>query len=229
MAAVPDPAGLAPPFMFGGAMSDSVGQAPAPMLGGLDLWYGRFEAALNFIAGVAIFILMLVAVVQVVGRTVFNTAIYGYIDYIEESTAIFAFIGIAYCQKVGGHIRMEILLTVMPRRLLWWVETFGIVVALVVISVLVDGSYYNFLRAYELGDSTMDIQLPVWPSKLLVVVAFATLWLRLALQLAGYLRLAFHPQAEPVAVPTLHTPEEIAREEIEEALGRSERHERGGQ
>jgi TRAP-type C4-dicarboxylate transport system permease small subunit len=191
--------------------------------------YGRLEAALNFIAGVAIFVLMLVAVYQVFGRTLFGTAIYGYIDYIEQATAIFAFLGIAYCQKVGGHIRMEILLTTMPRRLLWWVETFGIILSLVIVAVLIYGSYFNFLRAYELGDSTMDIQLPVWPSKLIVPIALATLWLRLALQLAGYLRLAFHPQAEPVAVPKLHTPEEIAREEIEDALGRGDRTGRGGQ
>ena len=212
-------------------MSDNRGQAtgPASTLSRFDAWYGRLEAALNFIAGVAIFVLMLVGVFQVVGRTFFNTAIYGYIDYIEQSTAIFAFLGVAYCQKVGGHIRMEILLTLMPRRLLWWVEAFGVVVALIIVTVLIDGSYDNFLRAYELGDSTMDIQLPVWPSKLLVPIALGTLWLRLALQLAGYLRLAFHPQAEPVGVPTLHTPEEMAREEIAEALGRSERAGRGAE
>jgi hypothetical protein len=102
-------------------------------------------------------------------------------------------------------------------------------VALVIVAVLIHGSYDNFLRAYQLGDSTMDIQLPVWPSKLLVPFALGTLWLRLALQLAGYLRLAFHPQAEPVGVPTLHTPEQAAREEIEDALGRSARTWRGGE
>jgi TRAP-type C4-dicarboxylate transport system permease small subunit len=199
------------------------------MLRRFDVWYGRLEATLNFIAGVAIFVLMLVAVYQVVARTLFDTAIYGYIDYIEQSTVVFAFLGVAYCQKLGGHIRMEILLTVLPRLLLWLIECFGIVLALVIVAVLIQGSYDNFLRAYELGDSTMDIRLPIWPSKLLVPFALGTLWLRLALQLAGYLRLAFHPQAEPVAVPKLHTPKEMAREEIAEALGRSERAGRGAE
>jgi TRAP-type C4-dicarboxylate transport system permease small subunit len=210
-------------------MSDNAGQAAAPTLRRIDVGYGRLEATLNFIAGGAIFVLMLVAVYQVVARTLFGTAIYGYIDYIEQSTAIFAFLGVAYCQKLGGHIRMEILLTVLPRRLLWWVEIFGIVTALTIIAVLIYGSYFNFLRAYELGDSTMDIRLPIWPSKLLVPIALCTLWLRLALQLVGYLRLAVHPQAEPVGVPTLHTPGEMAREEIEEALGRSQRAGRGSE
>lgn len=209
-------------------MSDNSAQPAAPMLARFDRWYGAFEATLNLIAGIAIFVLMLAAVYQVVGRSLFNTAIYGYIDYIEQSTAIFAFLGVAYCQKVGGHIRMEVMLTLLPKRLLWWVECLGITASLVIIAVLIEGSFYNFLRAYELGDSTMDIQLPVWPSKLLVPLAFTTLWLRLALQLAGYLRLAFHPEAEPVAVPRLHTPEEMAHEEIADVLGRGDGGDRGG-
>ena len=188
-----------------------------------DRWFRILEDFLNLFAAFAIFVLMLVGVGQVVGRSLFNVAIYGYIDYIEQCTAIFAFLGVAYCQRFGTHIRMELLLHVLPRRALWWVEALGVVIAMVVITLLIEGSWYNFQRAYLIGDSTMDIQLPIWPGKLAVPVAFATLWLRLLLQLIGYLRLAFNPGAVPIGVPVVHKPEEVAKAEIEEALGRTER------
>jgi hypothetical protein len=48
-------------------------------------------------------------------------------------------------------------------------------------------------------------------------VAFAILWLRLLIQLAGYLRLVGNPGADPVGVPRIATIEELARKEIEDA------------
>jgi TRAP-type C4-dicarboxylate transport system permease small subunit len=203
-------------------MNESTTQA-AGSLGRFDRWFSLLEDFLNLFAAFAIFVLMLVGVGQIVGRSIFNVAIYGYIDYIEQCTAIFAFLGVAYCQRYGTHIRMELLLYMLPKRALWWVEALGVIIAMVVITLLIEGSWYNFQRAYLIGDSTMDIQLPIWPGKLAVPVALTTLWVRLLLQLIGYLRLAFNPGAEPVGVPVVHRPEEVAKAEIEEALGRTER------
>jgi C4-dicarboxylate transporter DctQ subunit len=188
-----------------------------------DRQLSRFEDLLNFIAAMAIFFLMLVGVVQIIGRSIFNLAIYGYIDYIEQSTAIFAFLGVAYCQRAGNHIRMEVALHLLPKRYLWIAEAVAVILAMAIITLIIDGSWSNFLRAYQLGDSTMDIQMRIWPGKLMVPLALSTLWLRLLLQLAGYIRLALYPDAEPVGVPVLYTPEDQAKSEIEETLGRTER------
>jgi hypothetical protein len=45
---------------------------------------------------------MFVGVFQIIGRTVFNTVIYGYIDYMEQASTLFAFLGISYAQRVGA-------------------------------------------------------------------------------------------------------------------------------
>lgn len=183
-----------------------------------DRAYHRAEAALDMVAAAAILALMLVGVVQVVGRTVFDIPIHGYIDYIEQATAVFAFLGIAYCQATAGHIRMELVVGMLKGRLLWAVETFGVLVALAIVGVLIESSFQNFLRAYQLGDSTIDIRLPVWPSKLIVPFALTTLWLRLLLQLWGCLRLLHRPGAQPIAVPVAKHPEEMAQDEIAAVL-----------
>lgn len=188
-------------------------------LGRLDRALFRVETFFNLVAGLFIFALMLLGVVQIFGRKLFNMPIFGYIDMVELAMATFAFLGIAYCQRLGGHVRMEIILGRLKGRTLWSTEIFGMLVAMFVVGVLIYYGFTHFLRAYELGDSTIDAEYPVWPSKLLVPLAFSLLWLRLMIQLAGYLRLLRDPDAAPVGVPVIETVEEHARQEIGEALG----------
>ena len=164
---------------------------------------------------------MFVGVAQIVGRTIFDFAIYGYIDWMEQASALFAFLGIAYAQRLGSHIGMDLTMSWRPANR-WKVELFGVSVAIVIITILVYASFTNFLRAYSIGDSTMDIKLPTWPAKLMVPLALSMLWLRLALQICGYLRMIRNPDAEPVAVPRLITFETQVQDEIAEALGRDQ-------
>lgn len=185
--------------------------------------WARLEDVMNLIAAAAIFFLMFVGVFQIIGRTVFNTAIHGYIDYMEQASALFAFLGISYAQRVGAHIRMDLLLRGFSMRFMWAMELFAVLVALVIITVLADTTWENFLRAWQLGDSTIDIGLPIWPTKLLVPVVLAVLWVRLVLQVLDYIRLVRHPDAQPIAVPVIETIEVQAKNEIEEALGREAR------
>jgi len=196
---------------------------PSPILSNASRWLAVLEDALNLTAAAAIFFLMFVAVFQIVSRTVFGTAIYGYIDYIEQASPIFALLGVAYCQRLGAHVRMDLILRGVPKRLLWAMEGFAVLVALFIITLLIDSTFQNFLRAWNRGDSTMDIRLPVWPGKLMVPLALSVLWLRLVLQGFDYARLVRYPNAIPIAVPVLETAEQQAKNEIEEALGRESR------
>ncbi|MTH99778.1 TRAP transporter small permease subunit [Roseibium sp. RKSG952] len=180
---------------------------------------GHVENLFNMIAAFAILALMLLAVAQVLGRLLFNTPIPGFIDITEQAMAIFAFAGVAYCQRVGGHIRMEIVLGRLHGRALWICEMIGVILIAAVVFLLIWGSWYHFDRAWSFGDSTMDIRLPTWPSKLLVPIALSLLFCRLLLQIYGYARLVVNPDRAAVAVPVIHDVEEVAQHEIEEAFG----------
>ncbi|HKU97938.1 MAG TPA: TRAP transporter small permease subunit [Vineibacter sp.] len=197
-----------------------VGRPPAdaPLIARLDYWYGRLEEALNLLAALSIFVLMMVGMIQILGRTIFDFPIEGYIDWIEFFAILYAVAGISYCQSQGGHIRMEIVLGTMRGRRLWFFEALAVVIGLVVVGLLVYSTWQNFERAWRIGDSSMDIKLPLWPSKLVVPVALATLWLRLLLQLVGYLRLFLDPTRTPLAVPVAQTMAEAARKEIDDAM-----------
>ncbi|MBM3568145.1 MAG: TRAP transporter small permease [Alphaproteobacteria bacterium] len=191
-------------------------------LGPFDRALAQVENGLNLVSAAAIFVLMFIGVVQVVGRSLFGYAIHGYIDWIEQSSVLVAFLGVAYCQRLGGHVRMEVVLQNLPRRAMWVLEAIGILLALVIVGMLVYSTFLNFQRAYQLGDSTMDIRLPIWPAKLVVPIALGLLWLRLLVQLIGYGRLVRRPELAPLGVPTIHSAAEQAREEIAESLGRAD-------
>ena len=201
--------------------ADGRAQSPPGFLRRADEIQSHLEDVLNLIAALAIFFLMFVGVVQIVGRTLFDFAIYGYIDWMEQASVVFAFLGIAYAQRLGGHIGMDLTIGWRP-SIRWKVELFGVIVAMAIITVLIYASFTNFLRAYSIGDSTMDIKLPTWPAKLMVPFALGVLWTRLALQICGYVRMIAHPDAVPVAVPKLITIETQVQDEIAEVLGREE-------
>ena len=184
-----------------------------------DAILSHLEDGLNLIAALAVFFLMFVGVAQIVGRTIFDFAIYGYIDWIEQSSALFAFLGIAYAQRLGSHIGMDLTMG-WRTSIRWKIELFGVAMALGIITILIFASFSNFQRAYSIGDSTMDIKLPTWPAKFMVPLALSFLWLRLSLQICGYIRMIAHPDAEPVAVPKLITLETQVQDEIAGALGK---------
>ena len=201
--------------------ADDRAQSSPILLRRVDQVVSHVEDGLNLIAALAIFFLMFVGVVQIVGRTAFDFAIFGYIDWIEQASVLFAFLGIAYAQRLGSHIGMDLTMGWRP-SIRWKIELFGVSMALAIISVLIYASFTNFLRAYSIGDSTMDIRLPTWPAKLMVPLALSVLWLRLSLQIWGYLRMIADPDAEPIAIPWLVTIETQVQDEIAEVLGKQD-------
>lgn len=178
-----------------------------------------FEDAANFIAATFIFLLMLLGIAQIVLRTFFNFPLTGYIDLVELSMAGMAFLGAAYTQRMGAHIRMELLLGSLKGRAHWLAEIIGALIGMGIVGVLIWYSGQHFLRAYQIGDTTIDAEFPVWPSKLLVPVAFSFWFLRLAVQLAGAVRLFLNPDLAPEGVLIVKDAAEVARDEADEVMG----------
>lgn len=195
-------------------MSDGSGTLTA-----IDRLARPIEDVANLLAALAIFALMCLGVAQIVMRSVFNAPITGYIDLVELSMASMAFLGAAYCQRMGAHIRMELLVGGLRGRALWIAEAFATAVALFIIGVLIWYGWGHFVRSYTLGDTTIDAEFPVWPSKLLVPVAFAIWWVRLAIQFVGSVRLCIDPTLPPQGVVLMKNVEDQARDEITEIMG----------
>lgn len=181
-----------------------------------------FEDAANFLAAIAILLLMFLGVGQIVLRTIFNAPINGYIDLVQLSMASMAFLGASYCQRLGAHIRMDLLVGRVSGRALWTLEIIATLVGLFIIGVLIWYGAQHFWRAYTLGDTTIDAEYVVWPSKLLVPVAFSIWFLRLSVQLWGAIRMLLNPDAETIAVVVHKEVAAQAQDEIQDIMGGTE-------
>jgi len=183
------------------------------------------ERALALLSGLAVFSLMILAVISVGGRNFFNQPLPGYVDWIEQIMPLIAFMGVAYTQRDGGHIRMDIFVGLFRGRALWLVELVTTLVVLVVMVLLVWGSWAHFQRSFDWGaplwsrDSSIDIGLPIWPAKLLAPIAFAVLSLRLALQVWGFGRALVTGDERPVAVPLIEDAASQAAREAAQLRG----------
>ena len=162
---------------------------------------------------------MLFAVVSVSGRNLINMPVPGYVDWIEQLMPLIAFMGIAYTQRDGTHIRMDILISRLNGRALWAAEFITTLAALILMLLLLWGSWEHFLRSFDFGrplwsnDSSIDIALPIWPAKLLAPVAFFVLCLRFTIQLWGYGRAFVLNLSEPVAIPMIKSAAQQAADE----------------
>lgn len=194
------------------AMETAPGQGG--VLGAIDRTVHVVERGTALISGFGIFIMMMFGVAQIVSRKVLNWPIPGYIDIVEIMMTFLVFLGLAYTERLGGHIRMEILVNQLKGRTLWLFELTGIIVGLFVCAVLMKYSWDHAIRAYDSGDSTIDIQLLWWPSKMVVPAALTLLFIRLLVSLWGYLRLVIDPTTMPVGVPEVVDVEEQARRDV---------------
>ncbi len=196
------------------------------LLSRMDQKLLRLERFFALIAGLAVFGLMVLAVVSVTGRNLMNEPLPGYVDWIQQLMPLIAFMGISYVQRDGGHIRMDILVAQLRGRPLWIFEFVTTALILGLMVLLVWGSWSHFDRSFDFSkpmwsrDSTIDIGLPIWPAKLLAPVAFSVLCLRAVIQLVGYGRAIVSGTDSPIAVPLIQSAAEQAAAEAEHIEGR---------
>lgn len=195
------------------------------LLSRLDRALLPVEKFCALLSGLAIFSLMFLAAYSVVGRKFFSAPLMGYVDYIEAAMPIIAIMGVSYVQRDGTHIRMDMLVGKLRGRTLWFFELVSVLLILVLITALTWGAWEHFGRSFDCSrplcsrDSSIDIGLPTWPSKLVVPFAFAVLTLRLILQAVGYVRAMVLGLENPVAVPLNLTVAEQARIEADSLAG----------
>ena len=182
----------------------------------------RFAALLS---GLAIFSLMFLAAYSVTGRKFFASPMLGYVDYIEAAMPIIAIMGISYVQRDGTHIRMDMLVSALKGRVLWFFELVSVLLILLLIVALTWGAWEHFDRSFDCArplcsrDSSIDVGIPIWPSKLVVPIAFGVLVLRLILQAWGFGRALILGLENPVAVPLNLSVAEQARLEADALEG----------
>ena len=146
------------------------------------------ETALNYIGVSLIMFLMLFATGGVLGRYFFNRPFTGYWDMAEMMLAVLVFFGIAYTQRLGGHIRVELFLTRAIRgRSYHIVEFLTLLLSLGVFAFIAFYGLRRALYAYASGDVTPSMLWPAWPPMMGVAIGSFLLCARFIIEMFQHL------------------------------------------
>lgn len=123
-------------------------------------WTTRFLA---YAAGAALLWLMLLTVVAVVMRYVFNAPILGVQDISEVSLAVVVFLGIPYCGWTGGHVAVDLIASVVGESRLRYTDALMRLLGAVLFGVVAWQAMRQGLDALEYGDATNLVDIPHHP------------------------------------------------------------------
>ena len=92
------------------------------------------ERFFALISGIAIFLLILLAVRSVGGREFFERPLSGYVDWIMQLMPLIAILAVSFAMRDGTHIRMDLLVSRLRGRVLW---TFELVNTLIILGLMI--------------------------------------------------------------------------------------------
>jgi C4-dicarboxylate transporter DctQ subunit len=132
----------------------------------------------EFIASFGIAAGVLLAFINVIARFVFLKGI----DWAFELTNYLfiwsAFFGVSYCFRKECHIRVTILLDLLPAK---YAKLTSLIAHLITLAYLITIAYFGYLFIFDpdfglktSGEISVDLNIPMWIPYLVLPIAFAT-------------------------------------------------------
>jgi TRAP-type C4-dicarboxylate transport system permease small subunit len=144
----------------------------------------HIEDWLNLASVFIIMFLMFFATTEIVGRYLFNSPVPGHVELVELIMAGVVFFGIAYTERVGGHVRMELFVTrVLKGRSHHIAEAITAALSLFVYIFILIYTFKASVFAFQMGDNTAYLYWPTWPSKFAVPLGSFFLCIRFLIEI----------------------------------------------
>lgn len=175
------------------ASESDPGGHPGRPQGKLNRIFFKTESGLSlsnkimvYIASTALFGMMMVTVVDVVGRYAFNHPIKGAYELVGFLLVVAGPWAIAYCQLQKAHVRVDFLFQRFPQKMRIFLTSFTYLVGLAAFSVLtwrvvLLGNYYLSLTT---GNRTDTLGIPIFPFVILLAIGTGMMALVLLFDLA---------------------------------------------
>jgi TRAP-type C4-dicarboxylate transport system permease small subunit len=138
---------------------------------------------LNWMAGAALIVVMVIVCANVIGRGFFETPVKGTVDIVSLLGAIVIGWAIAYTQVVKGHIRVDLLVQRLPHRIQYILDSvidlFGLA-----LFALISWQTIIFAKAnFEVGELSEVLKIPITPFACVVAMGCIALALVLLIDL----------------------------------------------
>ncbi len=126
-------------------------------------WPGRLRFALGTLAGVALFAMMTLTFLDVIGRKVFNHSIIGSVELTELLMLALIFCAMPVVSLAGGHVIFDLLDAVLPERIKRWQASVANLICTFLLAVAGWFVLNRAMRTHEMGDITAQLAIPLAP------------------------------------------------------------------
>ncbi len=121
----------------------------------------KLSDVLKLIGAVALTAMMMLTVVDVIGRF-FKSPIFGSVELVGFLATIVVAAALPYTYKMDGHVGVEILVRLLPDKTQIWIDIFTRVLTLVLFFLI---TWQMFLYAEDIqhtGEVSMNLQFPIY-------------------------------------------------------------------
>jgi TRAP-type C4-dicarboxylate transport system permease small subunit len=133
----------------------------------------RVQRTQLWIAAAALLILMLVTVLDVFMRYVFNKPIRASLDTVETMLLVFVFNGMAAAFFGRRHIVIDLVDSMFPAAMTRVLIRIADVLSVLCLGLLAWAMWLPATQAYQYGDSKMELPIPIYVLWIVALVSFA--------------------------------------------------------
>ncbi len=136
----------------------------------IDKKLARFSTALSYVGALALFTMMCLTTIDVVGRYLFNRPITGAFELTEYLVLILIFSFIGYTQSQKNHVAVDILLPLLPQKLKKLADVGNHLVCLVLMGLITWMGVVKALELKEVGEASPNLHIPAYPFAIYLVL-----------------------------------------------------------
>jgi TRAP-type C4-dicarboxylate transport system permease small subunit len=144
--------------------------------------YGRMLRVIAQISAAATFVMMVLVVVNVLGRYLLNQPLTGTLEFTESLLVLIIFLSLALTQYDGGHIRVTLLTRRLPKRAARALTAGCMLVGAAFFTWCAYAAWVFAAQAYSFNEQEWgEVVFPLWPMKFVVFIGIALLALQFLL------------------------------------------------
>jgi TRAP-type C4-dicarboxylate transport system permease small subunit len=140
------------------------------------------------VAVVALAGLVLVTVVDVAGRYLFNKPLFGAVEISEFLLVFVGFGGLAYAEQRRAHITVDFFITALPQRVQAWLDSMASLLGAVFWVIVAWRAIDHAVKIREAAEVSINLAIVTWPFYLAVAIGSILFALLLAGRVLSALR-----------------------------------------
>ena len=140
--------------------------------------------SVGYLSGWLVPLMMMLVVVDVFMRYVIHRPLMVADEFSAYMLVALSFLGFAYTWRQGGHVRVEVVVNYLPRRLYAWVRLIGLILTFIFMIEMDRAAYKMIVYALTMKmRSSTWLMFPLFWPQLTIFVGFVLLTLMLAVDI----------------------------------------------